>query len=397
MNSNVAAAIRSLLEHWQRACLSAVGIMVASIAILLLISIGKGVQKDITSQVEEIGANVLVVVPGKVEFGSFNPNLGGKSYLSGENVVDINQIPGVVRVASWSFAGGGIRYKDRESFPLMIASSPEWFQMHSLKLKAGKLYTTNQQEDAVCVLGSIAASQLFESEDPVGKTVEINGHPYRVIGVTEDKKADQSLFSMQSLANVAYFPLDALRANTENVQIDRLLVQVSPDAEPKALVKSVEAALDKRLDRQQFSVLTQEDLLGLIFKVMGILTTLVVGLTSIALFVGGVGVMTVMLMSVNERSKEIGVRKATGARQSDIFGQFLVESITIGMVGVAAGLIVSLIVCYFLNHYTKIKPLMTWDTIGIAVAVGLGVGSIFGLIPAMKAARKDPVAALRSE
>lgn len=394
---NLAAALRSLSENWQRASLSAVGIMVAAIAILLLISIGKGVQQDITSQVEEIGASVLIVVPGRVEFGNFNPNLGGKSYLSDQNVEDINQVAGVVRVAKWSFAGGGIRHGDRESYPFMIASTPEWFQMHKLKLKSGKLYTSAESKKPVCVLGSIAAAQLFPNSDPIGKEVEINGENYSVVGVTEDKKADQSLFSMQSLANVAYFPLDALRTNTENVQIDRLLIQVSPEAEPKALVQQVETALAKRLDRQQYSVLTQEDLLGLIFKVMGILTTLVIGLTSIALFVGGVGVMTVMLMSVNERSKEIGVRKAAGARQRDIFGQFLAESVTIGLVGVGAGLVISLVVCWILTTSTKIKPLMDWDTIAIAIAVGIGVGSIFGLIPAMKAARQDPVVALRNE
>lgn len=397
MRKNFSAAFRSLAENWQRGVLSAIGVMVAAIAILLLISIGKGVQKDITAEIEDFGAGILIVLPGRIEFGNFNPNLGGKSYLSAANVEDIQRVEGVVRVAKWSFAGGGLRAGEKEAFPLLVASGPEWFQMHKVNIKAGNIYTSANARDQVIVIGDTAATQLFGAEDPIGKEVQLNKEAYRVIGVTTSKSSGSGLFSMQGLANVAYVPIDALERTTENVQIDRLMVQVSPNVEPKTLVQSVESALGKRLDRQQYSVLTQEDLLGLVFKVMSILTTLVVGLTSIALFVGGVGVMTVMLMSVNERNKEIGIRKATGARKSDIFWQFLIESIAIGLTGVLAGLGISLIVCYFLREFTRIKPLVTVDTVAITLLVGVGIGSIFGLIPAMKAARRDPVDALRNE
>jgi putative ABC transport system permease protein len=151
------------------------------------------------------------------------------------------------------------------------------------------------------------------------------------------------------------------------------------------------------LSRQQYSVLTQEDLLGLIHEVMGILGWLLIGLTAIALFVGGLGVMTVMVMSVSERQREIGIRKATGARSSDVFQQFLVESVIIALAGVLVGLAISTAAGAALRAFTSIKPIVTWQIVALAALVGIGLGSLFGLIPAMRAARQDPVVALRNE
>lgn len=398
-NVNFANALRSLVESWPRSVLSALGIMVASIAILLLVSIGLGVEKDITKRVEELGANVLVCVPGRVDLQGmgFNPNLGGQSWFKEEDARRLEKVGGVRDVAMLSFAGGGIRWGTKESYPLMIANTPEWFSMHETTLDKGRIFGASDGGRKVVILGAVAKAELFGEEPAVGRTVKINGHDFQVIGVLADPGDGQSLFSMQSFQNVAYFPLETQRKISPSFQIDRLMVQIEPTAEPKNLVKSLESELGRRLDRSQYSVLTQEDLLGLIFSVMGILSTLVIGLTSIALFVGGMGILTVMLMSVNERRKEIGVLKAVGARNKDVFSQFLIEASIIGLAGVVAGLAVSAIVCWGLAAFTQIKPLMTWETVAMAFAVGIGVGGAAGLVPAMKAARQDPVVSLRAE
>jgi putative ABC transport system permease protein len=392
-------AVRSILESWQRSALSATGIMVASVAILLLVSIGQGVEKDITGQVEELGANVLVCVPGKVDAESmtFNPNLGGQSWFKPEHGRLLESVPGVRQVATLSFAGGGLRLGKKEAFPLMVAATPNWFSVHQVKLEEGSFYTDQASSDKVVVLGAVAKAELFGAEQAVGKEVEVNGKPFRVIGVLEDPQQEQSLFSSASFQNVAYIPLSTHLSLSPGAQIDRFMVQSSSTAEPKPLVKALEDKLATALDRQQFSVLTQEDLLGLIFSVMSILSTLVVGLTSIALFVGGMGILTVMVMSVNERRKEIGVLKAVGATRRDVFQQFLIEAVIIGVVGVMAGLVISMGVNAALAAFTKIKPLMTPETVLLAFGVGVGVGALAGLFPAMQAARQDPVVSLRSE
>jgi putative ABC transport system permease protein len=398
---NLLIALTSLKESWQRSVLSSLGVMVAGVAIILLISIAHGVEKDIRGQVEELGVNVLVVLPGRVESGMFNPNLGGQSYLKEQDAERLAQVPGVRRTAALSFAGGGIRYQGEDIFtPLTIAAEPNWFRMHAVDLEHGRLITEEDENADVAVVGSVAANDLFgSSEDALGKEIEINQQSYTVVGVTESQNgdADESLFSMGSFQNVVYIPYSTLQANLPNMQTHRVMVQSEPEADPEVLVPALEEALGERLDRQQYSVLTQEDLLGLIYELMSILSWLLIGLTSIALFVGGVGIMAIMLMAVNERKREIGVRKAVGAHRQDIFRQILVESVAIGLIGITVALALSWVISIALTLYTPIEPDITAQTVLLAFAVGIGLGAFFGVLPAMKAARQDPVVALRQE
>ncbi|HVL39107.1 MAG TPA: FtsX-like permease family protein, partial [Fimbriimonadaceae bacterium] len=175
------------------------------------------------------------------------------------------------------------------------------------------------------------------------------------------------------------------------------MVQTAPDVEPRSLVKAVESALGERLERELFSVMTQQDLLRMVYRIMGILTALLAGLTAIGLVVGGVGILTVMLMSVNERAKEIGIRKTVGATRRDIFEQFLIEASTLALLGGTVGLGISALVGVVLARLTPIKPLIGPEVILLSFGVSLGVGVVAGLIPAMRAARQDPVVALRKD
>lgn len=392
---NLVFALRSLRDGWTRAILSALGITVGASAIALLVSIALGVREDVESQVRDLGVNVLVVVPGRLDSGTFNPNFGGASYLSEADARSLRKVPGVVRAEPFSFVGGGIRVGEKTASPFLAACTPGWFAMRPVVLREGR--TFREGEGDVTVLGSLAADSLFEKSSAVGKKVTINGRPYTVVGVTQDKKQEGSLLSFGSLQNLVYVPYERLKKVQPNLQTDRIMIQARTDAEPKSLIKRCEAVLGKRLDKAQFQVLTQEDLLGLIYKLMGILTWLLTGLTSIALFVGGVGIMTVMLMSVNERAKEIGVRKAVGARSRDIFLQFLFEALLLAICGGIAGLLLTVAVDKGLDVYTPIHPKITVGVVALSLLTSLGVGGLFGVIPAMKAARKDPVAALRSE
>jgi len=398
--TNARAALQSLSELRGRAALSSLGIMVAATAILLLISIAKGVQADMTREIEGLGVNLLIVLPARIEDGGFNPNIGGQSFLKESHADLLRAENGVVRVATLTFAGGGVRAGKNDAYPVTFAASPEWFQIHPVKLAEGRVLTRADDDQDVALLGSVAKQKLFGEASALGKKVEINGRNYTVVGVTTEKNASSGaggLFAMFGFENVAYIPFRRVKSLRPDMQIDRIMVQSDPNAEPVELKGRLEKVLGAQLDRQQYSVLTQEELLGLVYKIMGILTWLLTGLTSIALFVGGVGILTVMLMSVNERSREIGIRKAVGARRGDVFWQFLVEALLLTSAGGMAGLALSWTVCLALDRFTPIKPLVTWDTVLLAFGVSLVVGSVFGLIPAMRAARKDPVVALRWE
>lgn len=396
---NLLSAYRSLFEHWQRALLSILGITVASMAVVLLISIALGVQADITDQVRDLGVNLIVVLPGRIDPSDmmFNPNLGGLSFLKEEDATRVRSVPGVIRATPLTFAGGGIKRGSTEAFPITIATNPDWFLIRPVQLQSGRTFNWAEDGQDVCVVGSIAKDTLFGSRDAIGQTVLYNRKAYRIVGVTRDKKNNQSLFSMGSFENVVYFPYHTLKREIPDLQTHRIMIQTSPEADPKVLVKRIDAVIGQRLDHQQYSVLTQEDLLGLIYKVMGILTWLLTGLTSIALFVGGVGIMSIMLMSINERAKEIGIRKTVGARRKDIFVQFLTESVILGALGGVVGLTLSWIVCEGFNRYTKIHPMITESVVALSFGVCIGVGAVFGVLPAINASRKDPVAALRAE
>ena len=397
---NFYAALQSTIEQKRRASLSALGIMVATVAIVLLVSIARGVQKDVKHEVDDLGVNVLVVLPGKISDDSmFSPNLMGISYLKDADIVNVQKVPGVLTAAPLMFAGGGIRNGDSLSpTTLVIGAGSEWFKIHPVQMAEGRTYSTEDDLASVVVIGGIAKKNLFgEQGSALGKQVDINGHKFTVIGVTKNKSAEGSLFSAGSFENVAYYPYGLAKKISPTPMLHRIMIQTRPDIEPKKLVKQVEAALTKRLDPQLFSVITQEDLLKLVFKIMGILTWLLTGLTSIALFVGGVGIMTVMLMSVSERAKEIGIRKTVGARRSDIFLQFFIEAIFLTFLGGMAGFVLSYIVCLWLTAATPIKPEVSWSVVELAFGTSFGVGSIFGILPAIRAAGQDPITSLRNE
>jgi putative ABC transport system permease protein len=269
--------------------------------------------------------------------------------------------------------------------------------MHPEPLQEGRYYGPEDGNRAVVVIGSLAKDRLFGEGRAVGEPVTINGHTFTVIGVTQDQEGKDSLISIGGFENMAYYPYALAKKLVPVPMLHRIMVQIRPDVEPKSLVKGVEAAMAQRLDPQQFSVLTSEDLLRLVFKITSILTWLLTGLTSIALFVAGVGIMTVMLMSVGERAKEIGIRKATGATRSDIFVQFLTEAVVITLVGGAAGFALSWGVCLWLAAHTPIKPEVTWGVAALSFGTSTVVGIVFGILPAVRAAMQDPIAALRAE
>lgn len=392
---NLAAAFDAVRGNGRRSLLSALGVSVATFAIVVLTAIAVGVRKEFADQVEDLGVGILIVLPGRLEDG-MNINLGGGSYLKPEDGARIAKLPGVRAVCEFTFVGGAASYDGKQAPGFLIASTPEWFRMRKWELAEGRLMTEADAERPVVVVGGTAKQAIFPHQTALGKKLRINGRDYEIIGVTRDKKADSSLTGLGSLQNAIYTPYGYQRKVEPQSQTDRIFVQIVTGADSKPIIAAIERTLGRRLDRSQFSVLTQEDLLKLVFRFMGVLTWLVSGLTSIALVIGGLGIMTVMLLAVGERTGEIGIRMAVGATRGDIFVQFLAESVLLSAIGSVGGLLFGAAVSAGLDRFSPVHPLIAADLVVGTIAVGLCAGALFGLLPARKASRLDPATAIRS-
>ncbi len=384
----------------RRTILSGLGMTVGVAAIVMLVSLGKGVQQDVVSQVESLGVNLVIVLPGRISAENpFNPmSFIGLSTLRESDLEVASRVSGVRRVAPIMFvAGGANRGKQWADAALIIGTTPEWFQMRPHQLAHGRLWNEAEANANVCVLGPKPTEQLFGTENPVGKTVRLNGVPFRVIGVTAEN-TDRSLLGSGGFEFAIYAPIASLQKAMGSRQLHRVIAQTASDKEPNLIVNQLrEAIRQNHGGSEDFTVLTQEELLSRLFTLLQIVQVALTGITSIALFVGGIGVMNVMLMSVTERVREIGIRKTVGARQRDIFGQFLLEAVMIALIGGALGVLVGWGACWIIDQYTVLTPVVTWDTVALALAVCGVVGLFFGTVPAYRASRRDPVEALRYE
>lgn len=394
------SAVESLWLTPRRTLLSGLGMMVGVAAIVVLVSLAKGVQRDVVSQVESLGVNLVIVLPGRISpENPFNPmSFIGLSTLRESDLAVVGAIPGIRRVAPIMFVAGGASRGDRwADSALILGTTPEWFAMRPHSVAKGRLLQPTDADQPVCVLGPKPAQQLFGDQDPIGQTVLLNGKPFRVVGVTAEA-SQQSLFGSGGFEFAIYAPIRALQKAMGSTQLHRVIAQTAPDVEPRQLVARIrEVIRANHGGSEDFSVLTQEELLQRLFSLLQIISVALTGITSIALIVGGIGVMNVMLMSVTERIREIGIRKAVGAREGDIFGQFLGEAVAIAFVGGLMGVGVGWVACTLIDRLTVLNPLVTLDTIVLALGVCGLVGLVFGTVPAYRAARRDPVEALRHE
>jgi putative ABC transport system permease protein len=401
-------ALRALAINKLRSALTMLGIVIGVAAVIVMIAVGAGAQRRVEEQIRALGANMLLVMPGSVTAGRVRMGYGSASTLDEDDVAAINrEIPEAIAApavrgpaqvvwgnANWSTTVYGVTpvYLDVRQWPLHAGRGFEATEMSA----AGK----------VCLLGSTVARQLFGSGDPVGETIRIRRVPFLVIGVLESK--GQSLMG-QDQDDVILVPLTTARTRimgspvfAKRRMVGHIWVR-SVDGAPVSHVEAqVRALLRQRHNlrpgmEDDFSMRNLDEVMAAQEESSRVLALLLAAVASISLLVGGIGIMNIMLVSVTERTREIGLRMAVGARTRDILGQFLVEAVTLsligGLVGVALGIGAAIAVSAWLGWHIAISA----EAVVLAVAFSFVIGVFFGYYPARKAARLSPVEALRFE
>jgi putative ABC transport system permease protein len=395
---NFSSALRSLSSSWLRTTLTMLGILIGVGSVGLLISIALGVQKQVTEEVQNLGVNLVFIVPGKLDENmQANPlAMLGVSTLKDADVQALSGMDSVAEVAPFLFVGGTAEYHQQLKSAFVLGTTAAWFAMRPRPLSEGRLFKTNEENEYVCVLAQGPRTAIFGSGPAVGETIAIQGISFRVIGVLQGEQRD-TLFGDGSFENMIFLPAGAVQSKIQ-AQINRIVLQTNPKIAPEQAIEEISATLQKSHEgRDDFGVLTQKQLLRTIYRLIALATSLLTGISAISLFVAGIGIMNIMLVTVSERTFEIGIRKAVGARKRDIFAHFLMESMVLSMLGGIAGVAAAAGLCVLVQKYSPLHPLVTPGVIVMAFGVCVTVGVVFGTLPAMRAANMDPIAALRHE
>jgi putative ABC transport system permease protein len=269
--------------------------------------------------------------------------------------------------------------------------------MRPRPLSEGRLFTAADAQEHLAVLSEKQRKDIFGDRKALGEEVVVQGVPFRVAGVFKDEPSS-GLFGEGGFENMIFLPAAVVEDTIPRTQINRILLQTNPEVPPERVLDEIMSTIKKLHNgHEDFGVLTQKQVLGSIYRLMSIVTAMVSGISAISLIVAGIGIMNIMLVTVTERTHEIGIRKAVGARKFDIFVHFLVESLVISIVGGMTGLVMAVGIGKVVEHYTPLKPLLNGTVIALSAGICVAVGLVFGTAPAFRASRLSPIDSLRHE
>ena len=385
-------AVGALRANRLRSGLTMLGMVIGVAAVVVLVAIGTGAKQLVEAQVEGLGSNLLIVVPGKLQFGA-------APAVSRLQLSDVDAVARIVgdrsRIAATLQSGETVSAGTAQKFTTVLGvleTTPQVF----VRTLARGAYLSRSDVDTqrrVAVLGAKVARTLFGDRDPVGQQMTVAGVRFRVVGVFAP--IGQSLGVDRD--DEVHIPITAAHRLLDTTRVDALAVKAPDRAHLEELGRRIVAELSHRHPGTEFSAVTQEQILGVLGTILGVLTGVLAAIAGISLLVGGVGVSNIMLVSVTERTREIGLRKAVGARPRDIGVQFLIEAVLLTCLGGALGLGLGLASALLVSALSPVPAAIAWWSVLLAFGVSAGVGIVFGVVPAQRAGRLDPVVALRTE
>jgi putative ABC transport system permease protein len=402
-------ALRSLAANKMRSGLTMLGIIIGVMSVIVMLSIGQGAQAAITAQITSIGTNLLFIRPGAPQQAGVRQAEGSGATLTMEDGDALVGLPDVIAVAPEVDSFSQVVYMGNNENARVLGVTPEYLDAMNVSVADGDFVSAANVtgRSAVVVLGAQVATDLFDSASPVGLSVRLNGASYRVIGVMVAKggtgfmNQDTQVFvpittAMSRLSRGGQFR-GGNSVQTLNIKITDPKVQ-------DTVIQDISDVLRERhhvIFQDDFQIQSQQDILNTANQITGVLTLFLGGVAAISLIVGGIGIMNIMLVSVTERTREIGLRKALGARKRDIMIQFLVEATFLSMSGGLIGIFLGATIAHFVSGLnmggSTINAVVGLDSILLAVAFSAGVGLFFGSYPANRAASLHPIDALRYE
>jgi putative ABC transport system permease protein len=394
-------ALAAIARNKMRAALTVLGIFIGITAVVIVTAAGASATLAVGGLIDSFAANALFVVPAPVQAsGARGRTVGRLTEADGRAIV--REAVSVSNVAPWLMTVGQVVYGDKNWSTTLAGTTLPYFPIRRYTIGAGANWTEGDEllKTKVCVIGQTVAVNLFGSTDPVGRTIRIGSSPFTVVGVLASRGTS---FFGEDQDDRVLLPIGSFRArlmHTSPGRADQLIVSATSDLTVGRAKEQIESILKQRhrvTERADFSVSSQAEFRESTGAIMATLAALLLSVAGVSLLVGGIGVMNIMLVSVAERTREIGIRMSIGARESDILVQFLIEAIVLTMIGGFLGIVVGSALTIGIGRLLSSPMAPSAQALELAVGVSVAIGTVFGFLPAWRAAKLDPMAALRVE
>lgn len=403
---NFKMAFAALRSSKARSLLTMLGVIIGVASVVTVVSIGEGVKSQVNGEINRLGRDLVNISPGNTvtrdedgEITDFNFAASfGASNLTEDDLETVQNVENVRLAVPISNVTGSVSVAGNEvSDSLIIATEPGFIEILNREVAIGDFLNDDiTNSNAVVIGASIAENYLGGPESSLGRKVTVRAQEFTVIGVMAQEEPASPLQPID-FNNAVYIPFETGKdINNGAVFISEINARIDDaDRIDETVARITEALIENHGGEEDFSVIKQEEALQITDNILGLVTTLVAGIAGISLFVGGIGIMNIMLAAVTERTYETGIRKSIGATNQQIRSQFLIESVVLSVIGGIIGVLLSLVITLAFRTYTDLEPKITLPVIIIATTVSTVVGVIFGTLPAIKASRKNPIEALR--